>query len=139
MTAIGPRRKEPETGLLALGGSGPKGDGAPPAAMPKPLAQNAAIPKPAPAPTKRPVPARPPALVGTWKADGNICKHVGKKLNCWTAYTAYKDWADSRRQTPVDFSVFCLEVALHVTETPPKASSFFLDAEMPVKLKVVNS
>lgn len=136
VTAIAAPKGREEKALVALPDNSPKGNGPAPAEGQKPPAQIAAIAKPAP---KRTAAQRPPALVGTWKADGEICKNVGKKVNCWTAYMAYKDWAEARRQNPVDFSAFCIEVALHTTETPAKASSFFLDSEIPVKLKVVKA
>lgn len=128
-----------EKPLVALPPAGPEGHSPLTVTAQKPPAQNAAIPPAPKAPPKRSAASRPPALVSTWKADGEICKHVGKRVNCWAAYLAYKDWADARRQTPVDFSTFCIDVAILTNETPAKASSFFLDSEIPVKLKVVKA
>lgn len=136
MTALAAPKGKEEKALVALPESPAPGTVAPKAESQKPPAQIATGPK---APPKRSAPSRPPALVGTWKDQGEICKHTGKRVNCWTAYMAYKDWAEARRQSPVDFSTFCIEVALHTTEIPAKTSSFFLDAEIPVKLKVVGN
>ena len=139
VTALAPvARKPEEKPLLDLAPQGPGPIAPAGTAPPKTIAQNASIGAPKAAPPKRAT-GRPPALVSTWKADGEICKKVGGKVNCWTAYTAYKDWAERRRQNPVDFSTFCQEVVLPVNETPPKATSFFLDSEIPVKLKVVKA
>lgn len=139
VTAIAPRPALRAEALVALPDNGPQGTAPPAVAAQKPPAQNATNATAPRAVPKRTSASRPPALVSTWKADGEICKHVGKRVNCWAAYLAYKDWADARRQTPVDFSTFCVDVAIMANETPAKASSFFLDSEIPVKLKVVKA
>lgn len=131
-------RKESEIGLLDSGPKGPPNNAPAETAPPKPIAQNPAVVTSKAIAPKRAT-GRPPALVATWKSDGEICKKVGGKVSCWTAYTAYKEWAERRRQTPVDFATFCQDVVLPVSETPPKPSSFFLDSEIPVKLKVVKA
>lgn len=129
-----PVRREP---LVAIAASGPEGKGPAPPAAEKPAAQNPGNAAPAAVP-RRKTPNRPPALISLWRSDGNISSRAGSRVNCWTAYTAYKDWAEARRQNPADFAAFCSELKLPVSETPPTAASFFLDTELPRKLKVVS-
>lgn len=120
------------------GMAAPQGATNPPASAPSnSLAAQQSPPPPSPAPAPRTIPRRAARQRGSPSDWRNLFLSVRTdgKVNCWSAYTAYKGWCETKSFDPVDFQTFVAEVKIvrDATDNPNSRHSF-LNVELKPRL-----